>query len=192
MDFKDISEETAATAEDVIKQIDARQEVGRSANDKILESVAQLQTESVTVQNNLVGNLVDRTVLLSNSEKENHHFSVGLAERSTDKYDLRGQINDIQHLIRMLNQEISTHQSTKDKVEAVVEVETTLAERKKQDALTLVDHVTDDVNTQIKSLDTQTELLTTMEGEQNRIEAELDTIYDQSHNDLSKTLGQHQ
>ena len=66
-----------------------------------------MQNEAGGIQRHLISNLVSTSETVTKLEKENFSFVKDLEEKNAYKHNIKGQINEIQHLIRILNYEIS-------------------------------------------------------------------------------------
>ena len=72
--------------------------------------------DGLAIQKELTMNLVASTQTITEVEKANFEFDQSVTENNEYRYQLSGQINEIDHLMRMLNCEISQQDATKQKV----------------------------------------------------------------------------
>ena len=78
------------------------------------------------------------TQTITEVEKANYEFDQTVAEQNELSYMLRGQIGEIEQLMRMLQSEVAAQAATKQKVEFVVQKEQQMQQRKDQDEAKLV------------------------------------------------------
>jgi len=121
--------------------------------------------DGLAIQKELTMNLVATTQTITEVEKANYEFDQSVAENNDYRYQLSGQINEIDHLMRMLNCEIYQQDATRSKVEYVAEKEKEMQRRKDVDEQKLVQAIVSDVQTQLRSLNQQVEVLNTAEEE---------------------------
>ena len=78
------------------------------------------------------------TQTITEVEKANYEFDQTVAEQNELSYMLRGQMGEIEQLMRMLQSEVAAQAATKQKVEFVVQKEQQMQQRKDQDEAKLV------------------------------------------------------
>ena len=88
-------------------QVDAKQEEGRTNNNQQLEDISLVNQEGTAIEKQLKRNLVATTLTITDVEKANYEFDQTNAENSNYRHQITKQINDIEYLMRMLNNEIS-------------------------------------------------------------------------------------
>ena len=88
------------------------------------------------------------TQTITEVEKANYEFDQTVAEQNELSYMLRGQIGEIEQLMRMLQSEVAAQAATKQKVEFVVQKEQQMQQRKDQDEAKLVQTLMGDIQQQ--------------------------------------------
>ena len=97
-------------------------------------------------------------------------------------------MNEIEHLMRMLNFEIKQQDATREKVEFVAAKEKEMQKRKDADESKLVKALVNDLQSQVRTLGQQNDVLTTAEEEQARIQNELVDLWKTSCVELEAAL----
>ena len=159
VDFVEPRQELSGQIDAIIREVDTKQEQGRTHNNQQLEDIAFNQTEANQIKSNLITNLVTTTETITKVEKENFGFIRDLEEKNTYKHNIRSQINEIQHLMRLLNLEVSQQEATYQKVQYTVDKENDLQARKDQEEEKMVGMIVNDIAAQSKSLNSHLTIL---------------------------------
>ena len=94
-DFSGLREDLRVQIDAIIREVDTKQEQGRTHNNQQLEDIAFNQTEANQIKSNLITNLVTTTETITKVEKENYGFIKDLEEKNQYKHSIRNQINEI-------------------------------------------------------------------------------------------------
>lgn len=105
-----------------------------------------------------------------------------------EKASLRGQIGEIEHLIRLLRHELESTQVDTKRVQLIVEKEDELLTKKGLEEKRVVKFVSDDIKDQIRILEEQFNLAQLTQTKQDSIEKTLKGQFERAKKDLDKLL----
>lgn len=110
-----------------------------------MEQVEYLENENLTIQKELVKVLSSKRNVLGDIEKENIDFLYKFQAKAADKDSMRGQINELEHLIRQLRYEIESTSVDTKRIQLIVEKEDELMNKKANEEKRVVKLVGDDI-----------------------------------------------
>ena len=130
-----------------------------------------------------------KRAVLGDLEKENFDFVVRFQAKANEKDSLRGQICEIEHLIRQLRHEVEQTNIDSKRIQITVEKEDELLTRKQTEEKRVVKAVCDDIKDQIKSLEESFNITQATQAKQEGIEKHLKLSFDKAQKELDRMVG---
>jgi hypothetical protein len=142
----------------------------------------------VSLQRELGRTIESKRQVLADIDRENRDFQMKYRARVVEKDSLRGQIADIEHLIRQLRLEIEQTTTDTQRIHLLNEKEDELLAKKEMDEKRAAKLVNDDIREQIRALEEQFNVANATQAKQEEIERRLKAHYERATKDLDLAL----